>query len=81
MDSAHTCEICGDQRDYICERCLRCEKCCATKDRDRDLPDQHLGRFIWAVKSTKGVALRALVTAGHGKGDYPGRSKTSGGGL
>lgn len=74
-DSARICLICGETADYICERCLRCEKCCAEKDRDRELPDQHLGRWIWSRLSTKGVQLRALVVAGHGKGDYRGKLK------
>jgi len=71
-DSARICEVCGETRDYICERCLRCEKCCAVQDKKRALPDQHLGRYIWSCVSQKGVQLRALVTAGHGKGDFEG---------
>jgi hypothetical protein len=51
---------------------LRCEKCCALEDRKRDLSQQHLGKWIWSVVSTKGVQLRSLVTAGHGKGDFEG---------
>jgi len=73
MDTQHTCEICGERADYICERCLRCEKCCAEHDRTRQVPDQHLGKFIWSRSSNKGVQLRSLVTAGHGKGDYAGK--------
>jgi len=71
----HTCEICGEQRDYICERCLRCENCCAQHDKTRQPAEQHLGRWIWSVSSVKGTQLRALVTAGHGKGDFPGVGK------
>jgi len=70
---ARTCEICGENADYICERCLRCETCDPLQDRTRPLPDQHLGRWLWSRQSVKGVQLQALVIAGHGKGDYKGK--------
>lgn len=66
------CLVCGEARDYICERCLRCETCCALEDRKRVPPDQHLGKYIWSVFSQKGVQLVSLLTAGHGKGDFEG---------
>ncbi len=74
-DVAHTCGICGLQRDYICERCLRCEHCCGLEDVKRRLEDQHLGKWLWHCKTYKGVQLTALQCAGHGKGDYPGTSQ------
>jgi len=67
------CEVCGSNADYICERCLRCESCCAIQDKKRQPAEQHLGKWIWSRQSQKGVQLRALVTAGHGKGDYEGK--------
>lgn len=73
--SKKACEVCGSNADYICERCLRCEQCDATQDRKRALPDQHLGRWLWSRQSLKGAQLDALVAAGHGKGDYPGKGQ------
>ena len=66
------CLVCGEARDYICERCLRCESCCAQEDRRRNVSDQHLGKYIWSVFSQKGVQLVSLLTAGHPKGDFEG---------
>lgn len=71
--SKKLCEICGADSQFICERCLRCEQCCAEQDRKRPLPEQHLGRWVWSRNSVKGVQLDALVIAGHGKGDYAGK--------
>jgi len=71
----NSCEICGENSDYICERCLRCENCCAIHDRTRTPADQHLGKFIWHRSTQHGIQLRSLVTAGHGKGDYEGKKK------
>jgi hypothetical protein len=72
-NAEHTCDVCGGRRDYICERCLRCENCCAAHDKKRELPEQHNGRWLWSVQSMKGVQLRSLVIAGHGKGDFEGK--------
>lgn len=69
------CEICGADSQFICERCLRCETCCAEQDRKRALPEQHLGKWIWSRNAQKGVQLDSLVIAGHGKGDYEGKKK------
>ena len=71
----HLCEVCHSQCDYICERCLRCENCCAQHDKVRGATDQQLGRWIWSRQGQKGVQLVALVTAGHGKGDFEGLTK------
>jgi hypothetical protein len=68
--SGNTCGICGEHSDYICERCLRCENCCARQDGQRQPTEQHNGKFIWHRATVKGIQLRSLVTAGHGKGDY-----------
>src|SRR6266699_4827017 len=65
----HICEVCGSDCSFICERCLRCEHCCAEQDKKRQPGDQHLGKWIWSRQAVKGVKLRSLVTAGHGKGD------------
>lgn len=73
--SRKICEICGTDDDWICERCLRCKSCCSRQDQQRALPDQHLGKWLWSRHSLKGAQLEALVTAGHGKGDYPGKKR------
>ncbi len=73
-DESRKCGVCGRQADYICERCLRCEQCCADRDLIRDKPEQHLGNWLWHRKSEKGVKLVALQRAGHGKGDYEGKT-------
>lgn len=64
------CIYCGEDADYICERCLRCEKCDPDRDKKRELKDQHLNRWIWSRVSLKGTQLVGLAAAGHQKGDW-----------
>lgn len=73
----HACGICGEARDYICERCLRCEKCCREHDKTRDKADQHLGGWLWSIQTVKGQQLLSLEATGHAKGDWPGRVSKS----
>lgn len=70
MPGGSKCTHCGEKCDYICERCTRCEKCDGAHDRTRQPADQHLGKWLYHRGSNKGVALQALVDAGHKKGDW-----------
>lgn len=70
-----TCFYCGENADYICERCLRCEHCDAKLDQQRDLSNQHLGKWLWHRGTQKGVQLQALAVAGHAKGDNKGKAE------
>jgi len=73
----HACGICGEHRDYICSRCLRCEKCDREHDKTRPVEEQHLGRWLWSIQTVNGQQLLSLESAGHAKGDWPGRTPSS----
>lgn len=68
------CGICGEGRDFICSRCLRCEKCDREHDKTRPVVEQHLGKWLWSIQTLSGQQLLSLEAAGHGKGDYAGRN-------